>query len=47
MKKETGDEWVALTLHPEPLHKNLLGPVNDALEKMEEMQETTMSQQKR
>ena len=35
LKTNAGDEWVAKTLPPAPLHTNLLGPVNDALEKLE------------
>ena len=36
LKNGCDDEWVAKTLPPDPLHTNLLGPVNDALEKLEE-----------
>ena len=35
LKTNAGDEWVAKTLPPAPLHTNLLGPVNDALENLE------------
>ena len=37
-----GDEWVALTLPPEPLLTNLLGPANDALLKLEEYYDDEM-----
>ena len=37
LKKDTGDEWVARTLPPDPLHTNLLGLVNGALEEMEQV----------
>ena len=40
------DEEVILTLPPEPLHTNLLGPVNDVLEKLEKNHEETMKNQK-
>ena len=36
LKNSSDDEWVAKTLPPDPLHTNLLGPVNDALDKLEE-----------
>ena len=36
MKNDAGDEWVAKTLPPEPLHTNLLGPGNDVLVKLED-----------
>ena len=36
LKVDVGDEWVAKTFPPEPLHTNLLGPVNDALYKLKE-----------
>ena len=36
LKEDVGDEWVAKTLPPEPLHTNLLGPANDAMDKLEE-----------
>ena len=38
------DEEVILTLSPEPLHTNLLGPVNDALELMEKLWPEQMQQ---
>ena len=42
VKKYIGDEWGALTLTPEPLHTNLLGPANDALQKLEEYYDDEM-----
>ena len=36
LKHGHDDEWVAKTLPPDPLHTNLLGPCNDALEILEE-----------
>ena len=42
LKTNAGDEWVAKTLPPAPLHTNLLGPVNDALEKLEKHFEEQM-----
>ena len=36
LKNGHDDEWVAKTLPPDPLHTNLLGPCNDALDKLEE-----------
>ena len=37
MKNNNEDEWVAHTLPPDPLHTNLLGPVNDLMDKIEEL----------
>ena len=36
-KKNNDDEWVGLTLRPDPLHTNYLGPVNDLMDKVEEL----------
>ena len=41
-KRVTGDEWVAKTLPPDPLHTCLLGPVNNVLSKMEVIYEEHM-----
>ena len=37
LKDNNEDEWVAHTLPPDPLHTNLLGPVNDLMDKLEEL----------
>ena len=37
LKEDNLDEWVALTLTPDPLHINLLGGANDCIEKCESM----------
>ena len=42
LKEDVGDEWVAKTLPPDPLHTNLLSPVNDALDILEEHFEEQM-----
>ena len=42
LKNGHDDDWVGKTLPPEPLHTNLLGPCNDALEKLEEEFESEM-----
>ena len=42
LKEDVGDEWVAKTLPPEPLHTSLLGPGKDALDKLEELYDEQM-----